>query len=288
MGFQNYRQLGEAFEEGRAWQSWYHKTGGPVAAVGGRWADLSMGAGTPKYNAYVGSQATATPFTGAGNDGIYLPGVPAAQARFLTQWLYQVPGASQVPAMMMLCDYLLHYPLIDGDDTDVQAMDNTLSLTRYTTGAGVQCMFVCTTPMTANANCTVTYTNQDGTAGRTTTFTLLFIGIVGVIVCSANTSAAAGSASPFIPLAGGDSGIRAIESIQIATSAGGFMACVLVKPLAELQYRETAFAVESSRVLHKACAPVRVFDGAYLNFIFLCGSAGAPASSRGYVEFAWG
>jgi hypothetical protein len=186
------------------------------------------------------------------------------------------------------CDYLMAYPLIDGDDTAQQDMDNTLALPRYATGDGVQCMIVCTTPMVQNSNITISYTNSDGVAGRTSTSTLLFSLTVGCIVSTSGTGGAAGSASPFIPLDSGDKGIRSIQNVTVATGSGGFFALVLVKPLANISLFENVTAHEISLPQQRGWNVPRLYDGAYLNFIYNATQNGTAVLLRGAITTVWG
>lgn len=286
MAIAGVRALASSLDNGSTWTSFIHKTGGPATlGANGRWADMSMGAGIPKYNAYVGSQLEATVLTGAGNDGIYC-GPSVSGTKHINRWGLQSLSSNGVPSLWNLCDYLMFYPLVDGDSTDQQDTGNTATLTRYTDGLGVQCMAVCTTPMSANATCTVSYTNAAGVSGRTTSFSIIASTAVGCIVSSSNTSAAAGSVSPFIPLADGDTGMRSIESVTMVTPSGGFFALVLVKPLCSLVLRELNTFTESTLFKERGTLP-EVKSGAYLNLIYNTGSSGQAYTLRGFVEYAW-
>lgn len=112
MAIPNIARFAKAMSEsGNFHNVFFHKTSGPTP-VAGTWLDLSMGAGTPKYNAYVGSQTTATQFIGSGNDGIYLGQAPAAgKSRYINSALIQSTSNSLAPGMILFADYLLHYPL---------------------------------------------------------------------------------------------------------------------------------------------------------------------------------
>lgn len=288
MAFTGVRQLAASLDDdGANWTSWLYKSGGPASFGAGRWGDLSMGAGVPKYNAYVGSQFEATQRFGVGNDGIYLgPTPPAGQKKHLSRLLLQSSSTTLAPAHFVLCDYLLFYPLIDGDDTGQQDLVNAVGLPRYVDGKNVRCAVVCTTPMSANAVASVSYTNQDGTPGRTSTSSLQFSTAVGAVVSSSNSSGAAGSVAPFLPLDNGDSGVRSIESVTLSTPAGGFFALVLVRPLASIQLRELNTASEITLLTQRAGLP-EVVDGAYLNFLYLAGQNGTAVPLRGALEFAW-
>ncbi len=289
MALNSVRALAQSLDDdGKTWRQWLYKTGGPASFGAGRWGDLSMGAGIPKYNAYVGTQFEATQRFGAANDGIYLgPTMANGEERYLSSMLLQSSSTTLAPAFFLLCDYLLFYPLVDGDDTAQQDLDNVAALPRYATGEGVRCMVVCTTPMVANAVLTVSYTNAAGVSGRTSTSRLLFSTAVGCIVSAADSSGAAGSAAPFIPLAAGDTGIRSIESVTLTTPCGGFFALVLVKPLTQVVLRESSMPVEVQFVPQHGCVVPKVYDGAYLNFIYLAGQNGTAVPLRGALDFAW-
>jgi len=287
MGIRNISRFAKAIaEDGAFFHAWFHKTSAPTP-VAGSWLDLSMGAGIPKYNAYVGSQNTATPFIGSANDGIFIGANPlAGQKRYMNTIMTQATSNALAPGCVMMMDYLMHYPLTDGDSTDQQDMDNTLTLPRYTSGDDVQCMAVCTTPMVANAICTVRYTNSDGVSNRVSTFNLVATANVGTIVSAPDSSASSNRRSAFIPLANGDRGIRSIQSATMSTGSGGFFALVLVKPLTQIQMLEVGVPVEINLIPQRGGNAVAVENGAYLNMIALVNNTGAIAPFRGMVELA--
>jgi hypothetical protein len=165
-------------------------------------------------------------------------------------------------------------------------MDNTATVPRYAEGG--QCMVVCTTPMSANATCTLSYTNQAGVAGRSTSFSIIASAAVGCIVSSTNTSAANNSVSAFVPLASGDSSIRSIESVTLTTPAGGFFALVIVKPLCSLVLRENGVTTEITQAMMRGGVMPEVKTGAYLNMFYNTGGSGSAVTLRGYVQFVWG
>jgi hypothetical protein len=276
-----------AGDDGRNWTSFIHKTSSPVLGFAANWADGSVGAGIPRYNAYVGVQGEFTPMSGSGNFGLYTGPEPAiGQDKLIVDASLQCSTATMAPSYYMLCDYLGHYPLIDMDSTDLQALDNTASLPRYTSGAGVQMMAVCTVPQTASATATVVYTNSDGTASRTATFHVNAANI-GTINCAANATAGAAQRTPFVPLADNDGGVRSVQSVTLNASAGGFISLVLVKPLMQQIMREVSIVTEKTPYIHDARAP-RVLPGACLNHIFTSGGSAVSSVVRGHVTFAWG
>lgn len=283
------RTLGDlvSYEEtGKIFRSFFHKTSAPTPGAAGRWADFSMASGTPKYNAYVGTQYESTQLVNSGNNSIYLGSNPTtSDKRYLSLVSAACATSTQnIPLTMMLCDYLLHYPLIDGDSTDQQDLDNVVPLPRYENGQGVRMILVATTPMTANGNVTVSYTNQDGSSGRMSSASVLFSTNLGAIVSCIGPTAAVSKIGPFLPLVGGDYGIRSVESVTFASYVGGFMALVLVKPICKLLLREAQTVSEKELYRSNARMPI-IENGAFLNFIFQNSGTGNPGVTRGVLEF---
>lgn len=102
----------------------------------------------------------------------------------------------------------------------------TAALTRYTSGEGVMAgIIVYTIIGTTATTFTVSYTNQAGTSGRTSTATA----IGGTNFREVNVLLP-------IPLAAGDTGIRSVESVTLAGTTGtiGNFGVCLFKPLAML------------------------------------------------------
>ena len=284
MGFARVADYADAAERG--WQSWFHKTGSPALVSAGQWADLSMAAGTPKYNAYPGTQGAFTPLSGLGNDGLYHGGNVAPLSKHIRQIALNTTSATFAPARFMLCDYLGFYALTDMDSTDQQDMDNSLTLPRYSNGNGVQVMLVTTTPQTSSVRVNVGYTNQSGVSGRVATI-YTTASNTGMIQGAQASGGAAGSTSPFIPLQSGDTGVLKIDYVTCLGSGGGFCAVVLARPLAPFVLREQNTVVEIDFVTERPSLP-QVQDGAYLNFIFTSGVAAISSLIRGQVSFSWG
>lgn len=285
MGFRGVREYADALEDGRLWQSFVHKSGSPILPAAGWWADLSMAAGTPKYNAYVGGQLQGTPMVGAGNFGIYAGEAVAPATKHLNRLALSTNSATFAPAKFVLCDYVYFYPLVDMDSTDQQDMDSSVTLPRFHGGADMNMMLVTTTPQTGPAVCTVSYTNQSGVSGRLSTFNVMGPSNVGN--CNSSLSTSAGGINPFLPLAMGDYGVRSIESVTLNASAGGFCALVLVRPLASILIREQNTATEHFFLKHKPSLP-QIDDGACLNFVFSSGVAAISSLIRGELELYWG
>ena len=284
MGFPNVSTFAQ--ENGQEWFSFFHKTGSPALPAAGWSADLSMAAGTPKYNAYVGTQGEGTPMFGSGNFGLFLPDIPAGKTRHIAEVNIGTPSATLAPATFYLCDYLYCYPLTDMDSTDPQVMDNSVApVPRYADGLGVQAMVVTTTPQTAIAQCNIGYTNSNGVAGSVSTI-YTAVSNTGNILGAKGASGANTTMSPFIPLAAGDAGIRQIDTVTMLASGGGFTAVVLVRPLVEVKIREQNTVAEINFLVNKKSLP-RVRNGACLNWVFTSGVTAISSVVRGYVKTQW-
>jgi len=276
MAFNSFGKYGEAFDNGKVHYQYVYKTALPAAATAGYFIDANQSSGLPVYNAFAGSATTFTPLTGSRNQGIYTgTSYPGETKRLLRMQLLTTTSSNGLPNYTYLCDYLGFYPLIDADSTDQQDMDNTLGLTRYTDGNGVRIVLIASAPMVLTASCTLVYTNQDGVTGRSVTFNVIPALNIGVCATGASpTLGGAGQATPFVILADGDTGVRAIESITFAGSAGGFICACLVKPIASAIQLEASVPVEKSFGFEQQLLP-EIKDGAYLNF--LIGRGGTAA-----------
>lgn len=279
VGFRRVTDFVESEDNGQNWKAFVHKTGTPILPAARWWADMSMGAGTPKFNAYVGAALEATPIVGTGNAGIYHGGNVSPLTKHLSRIAIGTP-ANIAPMHLVLCDYLMFYPLIDLDSTDQQEMVNVATLPRYNGG---RLILVSSVPQTANATATIGYTNESGQE-RAVTASVLGPSNTG---CINNWGALSTNAnSPFVPLSSGDQWVSRVDSLTMNASAGGFVSAVIVRPLATTIIRELNTITESSFMAHKPSAP-RVMDGAYLNFIFSSGLAAGTSVVRAELDFYW-
>jgi hypothetical protein len=189
MSLTSFGDLGRAIgETGKFHYAYCYKPAIPNSLVANNFTDCNQSAGTPKYNPLSGSALVATQLVGGGNEGVYVGPFVTGDKKYLASIQATIISAG-APSYLYVNDYLLVYPLIDCDDTAEQVMDNTAALPRYTTGEGVRAVFVATAPMTIGDVCTVKYTNSQGVAGRTTTFTVFPAQGVGVCATASGTSA---------------------------------------------------------------------------------------------------
>jgi hypothetical protein len=281
-GFRSVREYAAAFDDGRTHFCAFRKVPGQ-ASVANWWIDLSMAAGNPLPNYYATSPATAAVLDG--NRGVFHGADKAPASMHLTEWGLVTPTAGLVGAYTLL-DYLLYYPFIDGDDTDVQAMDNTVSLPRYDDGEGVMVMAVAVAPTTGSGTFTFNYINQDGiertspVQGCSTTAANI------ASIVTSQPAVANAAPGPFLALANGDRGVRSIVSVTFSVPNGGLLALVLAKPIAQSVIREINTACEVSYVNQRVGAP-RIYDGAYLGFIMNCAATVAAGQLAGHLKFAW-
>jgi hypothetical protein len=277
--------INQAFELGEYHEQPVFKTGSPIMPAG-MWADLSMGAGIPRYNAYVGVQLQGTPLFGEGNFGIYTGQPTVGKQTYLIRGLYNDVTAGRYPGTIVLADYLYFYPLIDGDDTDIQAFENIAPVPRLPR-QGAQLALVCTTPNTSGlvVTATINYLNQNG-ALRTTTCQVNSNTVVGQVAHHGNGGIAAGQALLYLPLGSNDTGVSRVVDIQLNNPAGGFFALVMVNQEAVMQVWESSTPIEYEWPLQKSKA-VEIVNGAYLN-MFACVTGGGLIAPRLLLEFIRG
>jgi len=277
--------FGNAYESGRVHPCSFRKVLSQSIPAGW-WHDLSMSSGSPLPNYYASAPLEAAQLLST--RGIW-HGTDQAPA---TKYLAQLELTSTVNLLggpYRLCDYLLYYPFVDADTTDLQVMDNTTSsLSRYVDGAGVRVMAVMQAPATVlSAAFTFDYVNQDGvirTSPIQGTSSGTFGGI-GNLYTSAQVGTVNSPGGPFLKLASGDTGVRSIETVSFTVPSGGLIALVLVKPLVDLAAREINNPVEI--IFGRDRMPVPIVDGAYLNFIVLSQSGVSASTLGGTAQFIW-
>ena len=269
----------QCYAGGNQWEAGFRKV--PAnASLQGIWADLSSAPGTPKPNYYVGAELTSTVLSGA--NGIWHGGNVSPKTKHLHKVMVIATGAGVTPAVFMLCDYLLFYPLVDMDSTDEQALVNSVPLPRYSDGVGVRAMLISTNPYVGGAQFTIKYTDHLGVSGkqsaRHTSNTATFIGT------SVSSGLVAGSFGPFLNVSG--NGIRSVESVTFYGSNGGLAALVLVKPLATFMTNEVSASAEWDFVSMKPTLP-RIYDGAYLGLMASPNGSVAASPITGLVSVIW-
>ena len=274
---------------------WNKNTFATTAHTAGMWYSLFRGAGNPGADTILGSgtnlafqaltdaTANATGIQHGGNVGAGSGFKHILNASAFTA------AATSCPCILMLVDMLGFYPITTCTITTVQTLNNTITLPRYATGAGVQAFVTPSTVMGAGTpNISMTYTNSAGVASRTTPATLP-IGMTAAAVTSiVYSGTGTGKYGPFMPLAAGDAGVRSVQSFQLsATYTSGALNLVLCKPLLTLPLTTLGVAAERDLVNQLPSLP-RVYDGACLSWLMYAGAA-TPVNSAlyGHLDFGW-
>ncbi|MEY2760089.1 MAG: hypothetical protein RIR33_3867 [Pseudomonadota bacterium] len=296
-GFRNHRAWTDAEIAGQFHITSFRKAVSSTATTTNAWIDYSYFPGSPVANFYA-SEPLAAAYVEASR-GIYVPTVSPK-----TQWLRNLKLMSAASSatsttngrqQIVLADLLMYYPFVDTDAVgEQQDMINDVTLPRYTSGNVIA---VGQSAASTTGQFTFSYTNQDGTAGRTSQnhFTFAVAG-GGQVVASSVQSAT--SYHPYLSLQAGDSGVRSIQSVTFTAGGGGLMALVIVKPLLECFVTQEARRTTSGNLeTYGACdefasmihhRPRQIVDGAVVN-LFAAGHAGSLASSilAGMLETTW-
>jgi hypothetical protein len=283
--------------EGKFYRAdWNKLTFGTTAQAAGTWYLLNQGGGNPAAGTILGtgtnlafqatndSTATAAGIQHGGNVGDYKQIINASAFS---------AAATTMPAVLMLVDMLGFYPLTGTAVTaaTLQTLNNTVTLPRYTTGAGVQALLVPSTAMGAGTpTATINYTNSAGATGKVTPTVpaLPLINATAPITQVMYSGTGAGKYGPFLPLANGDGGIRSVQSITFsATMTSGAANLVMCKPLLTLPLTTTGVAAERD-LLNQVPSLPKVYDGANLQWMIYAGAA-TPVNSPfyGHLDFAW-
>jgi hypothetical protein len=187
--------------------------------------------------------------------------------------------APLVPGVFVLYDRLFHIGGLSGIVTTAQTVQGatpTPALTRNTGGAGNFAFYeVYSILGTTGATLTMTYTDQDGNTGQTSTIN------IGATGFREETRAQR------IPLAAGDSGIRAVASVQLSASTGtaGNFGITIARPLALIPVG--AAGIMGWRDYTTGLPGIPAIDpNACLALLFIPGAATAPEvfGGLGFVE----
>lgn len=266
-----------------------------TAAVAGEWHCLVKGTGNPAtgsiYNSGTNLAFQAATETLANAGGMPHGGDVSTATKHILNASAFTAAATTAPCIMMLVDLLGWYRVSSVTTTTAQNTDNTVTLPRYTSGAGVQA-FMWNTNTTAlgaaTPNLSIGYTNSAGTAGRATPTTLPIgktAAANGLILYSGT---GLGKFGPFMPLQSGDAGIRSIQTIQNSTSyVSGEYAVGLCKPLLTLPITTLGVAAERDLVNQLPSMP-QIVDGACLVWLMYSG-ANTPTNSSiyGHLDIGW-
>lgn len=271
---------------------WQKSTFATTAHTAGMWYSLFRGGGNPPADAILGTgtnlafQALTDATTNA--TGIQHGGAVGG-FKVLLNAAAQTAAATTAPCVLMLVDLLGFYPVTSVTTTGAQTLNNTVTLPRYTDGAGVQAFITPSTVMgAATPSISIGYTNSASTAGRATPATLPIGNTAAAVTSVVYSGTGAGKFGPFMPLQAGDSGIKSVQSISLSASyVSGVLNLVLCRPLLTLPITTLGVTAERDLINQLNSGP-RVYDGACLAWLMLAGAAtpvAAPLS--GHLEFGW-
>ena len=179
---------------------------------------------------------------------------------YISKW----SNTQQNVGVLILYDRLAHSALLNGTLATAQTVGGT-AITRYTTGDDIELFLECYTATGATqVNVTCSYTNQSGTAGRTSVSTPFL------------ASPVAGQMLP-IPLQSGDTGVRSVESVTLSASTGtaGSFGVTLMKRLGESPVATASCGIVLDPF---ALGLPQIQDNACLSFMMLC-----SITSTGFV-----
>lgn len=293
MGFSSQDDLITKVTSGNFQRTDWNKITAAVAYAAGRWYDFSPLNGYPVANAWAGTALNWRSCNESTGNGTQIFGLPhGGDVSALTKHILNVSAisavATAVPGQLMLVDMQGYYPGINMNVATLQTLIGSPTL-RYTNGQGVRAYLVPNVASGATAhNLSMSYTNQAGTSGRTLPVT---------VACTASATpghithsgVAANNYGPFLPMAGGDTGIQSVQSVQLsAASLAGTANLVLARPLLTIPLVAASIASERDLVNQLPSMP-QIKDGACLTWLYFAGAATAASTNfYGAIEAAWG
>lgn len=236
-GFSSYDAVLDALTVAGKGQEYEFNKASITTVANSPWS-LWTAAGNPGPGTFGGTPLAARAVNGATTGAIAFTNPVGPD----TLHLLAMEALSSVAAgTLKAVDRLLDYPGISCTSTSLQTMDNTVTIPRYTTGAGVYMFAEVTTTLGATPQTlTINYVDQGGAAGVTT--------LAPVVSSAANRIPQLGF---FIPFAAGDSGMRSVTSVQFGGSMGaGVLNLTLCRPYPTLPIQVASMMVERNMVLH--------------------------------------
>ncbi len=200
-------KIGTAPEAAGVWYSWHKDTGNP-----GVWAP-----GAPGLNGRATDGTTVTdngclPIKNPAAGNNYLTGFSCTSSVAGSRWLFDVMWVNSGLVVTTTTAQAIAAPVA----LPARDLDGT------TNGRGVWAGILVTTATTnagAIANTTMSYTNSDGTPGKTATIASYpATAVIGTVV--------------WFQLAAGDAGVRSVQSVTLGTSyVAGAISIILARPL---------------------------------------------------------
>lgn len=191
------------------------------------------------------------------------------------KFLMRIEATANQNCTLLVLDRLVSVSGLSIAATGNQTVNST-ALTRYTDGVGVEALLELTTATTAGtAQISMnSYTDQAGNTGNAG-------GTVTFAAAAQNIDSAF-----FLPLAAGDTGVRAISTINVGVAGtSGVVAVTLVKRLAQIPLIANIGTVID---FTRGYPPMpKIFDGATIMLAIVAGGTSA-ATVQGVMTFGWG
>lgn len=270
-------------------------TGATSAA--GRWHEAMSGGGTGGPFTLTGTAGAGVVCNSSTAGALPLNTAVSPSTRHILSGYAITSSATAVPAYVLLTDIIHMYR-----SCSVVTTPSTLTNhptwtgtgdTRMTNAVGVYASVLLTTASSAAGQLTLTYTNQAGTAGRTTAapngsvFGPVAATPAGCFLNQTTVSATTGGL--FSPLATGDTGVQRVDSYAINAGATGGSACIILhRPIAWIP---VAAANAASVIDFYTGVPglPRIYDDACLAIISRVGGAYAAGGViEGQITYGWG
>jgi hypothetical protein len=281
-GFANVGEISEAIEAGKHIISCNRKVL-PATPAAGVWYDTSMWVGNPVPNYYASTPLRSATLSRSNDNGLN-HGTITGDGKYLKSVMITNNGNSGVPNVFIMCDYLLYYPFIE--EADVQTLENTVTLPRYTDGEGVMMLPVVQGTHAGGAQFNVTYTNTNNVSKTTPNCNITYSSTINSSILH-SSPANYQNYGPFIPLSVGDTGVKSVENVTFLSPDTGIFALVLVKPLATIVVTEASTPAEREWVKDFPGMP-RVEDDAFLGMLQHCSvTASAGVVMHAMTEFVW-
>jgi hypothetical protein len=281
----NTKDLIDAELEGRVRQYTWRKAPSQASSTG-VWFDTSMSPGNPPAQYYIGSVMTSTRLAQSTDGGLYHGANVSPSKKYLRSITTMTSTSTCLPMTLMVCDYLMFYPFIDMSVTDPQDMINNTTLPRWSDSKDLQMMAVLTNPNIGLQYFRVTYTNQDGVAGRVTPDVRMNSSTTAGCIITSHTNQNNTMGHPFMPLQSGDTGVRSIEQVTMLGGDTGLFAMVIVKPLIRTQIFETTAPYEKDCLLIGGDIP-RIYDDAFLGMLVIPNGTISSTVLLGDIKVIW-
>lgn len=234
-----------------------------IVAVGGvttAWYDLCLGSWTPgsvpSVTGYV-HNATGGAVLDSTDNGSWLTDPAGTNRKYIVSCGLTTSSISGF-ALGMLLDYLWAGQYLITSNTTINPTTD-VEVTRYAAalanGNRMMAVLASTLTHTGAATITTTYTNEGGTAGRTSISITPATGLLNgrVVFNTIHSSATVVASSPFMPMTNnGDAGVRTLEQVQIAggTVTAGTINHKIVRPLIIMPFIAANSYIEQDSTLN--------------------------------------